>query len=210
MMAEDQDKVERKAERKAQRKAQRKAERKAQRGVEKAKPAAAKAVASPRQTPRRSPRLEAQAAALAAVPTLALEATADAPVFSRFSDAPFAKPLLAELAAAGFSAPTPIQARAWPLCLSGSDLIAIAKTGSGKTLAFALPMLHQLAAGKDAPMAPRGLVLSPTRELALQIHAEVARFGKPLGLGAAVVYGGAPSGPQKKALREAPAVLVAT
>jgi ATP-dependent RNA helicase DDX5/DBP2 len=84
---------------------------------------------------------------------------------------------------AGFSAPTPIQAQAWPIALSGRDLVAIAKTGSGKTCGFLLPgMLHIQATRKDPRMGPSLLVLAPTRELAVQIKTEADKFGKSSGI----------------------------
>ena len=98
----------------------------------------------------------------------------------------------------------------------GSDLVAVAKTGSGKTLAFVLPLLHRLSsapasAAVSGGAAPRALVLSPTRELASQIHVDAARFGKLIGHTTAVVYGGTPlreSMAELKARR--PALVVAT
>src|SRR5690606_15246784 len=88
----------------------------------------------------------------------------------------------------GYAAPTPIQRAAIPLILSGGDLLAAAQTGSGKTAAFALPILHRLAvadgnaAGAGARAAPRALVLVPTRELAAQVGASFARYGRALPL----------------------------
>ena len=84
---------------------------------------------------------------------------------------------------AGFAAPTPIQAQAWPIALSGRDLVAIAKTGSGKTCGFLLPgMLHIQETRKDPRMGPTLLVLAPTRELAVQIKAEADKFGRSSGI----------------------------
>ena len=103
--------------------------------------------------------------------------------FTSFSDAPFAKPIQQALHDAGFSNPSPIQARAWPVALAGKDLIAVAKTGSGKTLGFLLPIFHKISTNiTNAPSnssvpSPTCLVLSPTRELAIQIHGECIKFG---------------------------------
>jgi ATP-dependent RNA helicase DDX5/DBP2 len=81
-------------------------------------------------------------------------------------------PVTQQIRRAGFKAPTPIQGQAWPIALSGRDLVAIAKTGSGKTCGFLLPgMLHIQATRKDARMGPTLLVLAPTRELAVQVSA---------------------------------------
>lgn len=84
---------------------------------------------------------------------------------------------------AGFPSPTPIQAQAWPVALSGRDLVAIAKTGSGKTCAFLIPgMIHIKETRKDPRMGPTLLVLAPTRELANQIKTEADKFGRSSGL----------------------------
>lgn len=84
---------------------------------------------------------------------------------------------------AGFKSPTPIQAQAWPIALSGRDIVAIAKTGSGKTCGFLLPgMLHIQATRKDARNGPTLLVLAPTRELAMQIKTEADKFGRSSGI----------------------------
>lgn len=80
---------------------------------------------------------------------------------------------------AGFKAPTPIQAQAWPIAMTGRDLVAIAKTGSGKTCGFLLPAIMHIKAGRNDPrMGPTALVLAPTRELAVQIQQEANKFGR--------------------------------
>jgi ATP-dependent RNA helicase RhlE len=104
-----------------------------------------------------------------------------------------------------FSAPTPIQLKAIPVAMEGKDLIGIAQTGTGKTLAFGVPMLQRLAQVKG-----RGLVLLPTRELALQVDAMLHTVGKPVGLRTAVLIGGASMYNQIKALGKNPHVLIAT
>ena len=84
---------------------------------------------------------------------------------------------------AGYKAPTPIQAQAWPIALQGRDLVAIAKTGSGKTCGFLLPgFLHVNAVRPDPRMGPSMLVLAPTRELAVQIKEEADKFGRSAGI----------------------------
>ncbi|KAJ2820968.1 pre-mRNA processing RNA-helicase [Coemansia erecta] len=92
----------------------------------------------------------------------------------------------------GFEKPTPIQAQAVPAILSGRDMIGVAKTGSGKTLAFILPMLRHIKAQRPLAQGegPIGLVMTPTRELAVQIHRECKPFLRPLGLRAVCAYGG--------------------
>jgi len=111
---------------------------------------------------------------------------------------------------ASFSAPTPIQAAAWPYLFSGRDVIGVAETGSGKTLAFGLPCVRHIAGLPAAQRAGvRALIVSPTRELALQIHAQLAKLAAPAGLRVACVYGGVAKDAQRAALRAA-AIVVAT
>ncbi len=95
----------------------------------------------------------------------------------------------------GFTQPTPIQKQAIPAAMGGRDLLACAATGSGKTAAFLLPIMHQLV---DRPRGTtRALVLAPTRELALQILADLKDLGTHTGLTAAAVHGGVGMGPQE-------------
>ena len=104
--------------------------------------------------------------------------------------------------------PTPIQAALIPTALAGRDAIALAQTGTGKTLAFGLPSLTRLAAGpKRRNMM---LVLTPTRELAVQVHGVLEEFGKPLHIHAACLYGGVGIEPQSRKLRKGCEVIVAT
>ncbi len=129
-----------------------------------------------------------------------------------FTDLGLAAPLLRALDEAGYTTPTPIQAQAIPTVLAGQDLLGIAQTGTGKTAAFSLPILHTLNAKGGRP--PRGgcraLVLSPTRELCSQIAENVRIYGGHLGLSVAVVFGGVPHGPQRRALSQGVDILVAT
>ena len=137
-----------------------------------------------------------------------------APVM-RFKDVPFPK-LAAPLAAAGFTAPSPIQALAWPIACGAPprDLIAVAKTGSGKTLGFLLPAFKHLADARPYPNRgdpPKVLCLAPTRELAVQIHDEAVKFGKgSCGVRSVVCFGGAPKSQQIRQLQAGADVLVAT
>lgn len=84
-----------------------------------------------------------------------------------------------QMRAAGFAAPTPIQAQTWPIALQGKDIVAIAKTGSGKTLGYLIPaFLHLRRLRNNAQNGPSVLVLAPTRELATQIQDEAIKFGR--------------------------------
>ncbi len=121
--------------------------------------------------------------------------------------------LLRALAEQGYDAPTPIQAAAIPPALEGRDLLAGAQTGTGKTAAFSLPLLDRLyvAERRQAqPKMPRALVLTPTRELAAQVHESVRAYGKHLGVRATTIFGGVGMQPQVEALRRGVEILVAT
>ncbi|KAJ2833278.1 pre-mRNA processing RNA-helicase [Coemansia furcata] len=112
----------------------------------------------------------------------------------------------------GFEKPTPVQAQSVPAILSGRDVIGVAKTGSGKTLAFILPMLRHIKAQRPlaAGEGPIGLVMTPTRELAVQIHRECRPFLKPLGLRAVCAYGGSPIKDQIGELKRGAEIVVCT
>ncbi len=101
--------------------------------------------------------------------------------------------------------PTPIQHKAIPHAIEGKDVIGVAQTGTGKTFAFGIPMLQHIMVTKG-----RGLVVLPTRELALQVEEALQKVGKTLGLRTAVLIGGASMGPQLGALRRDPHIIVAT
>lgn len=124
---------------------------------------------------------------------------------SGFSSLGIAPKLLAILQAQKYLQPTPIQAQAIPVALTGSDVVGIAQTGTGKTLAFGIPMIQRLA--RDSG---QGLILVPTRELALQVDETLQKIGRPIGLKTAVVIGGANMNQQKDALRRSPHVIIAT
>ena len=113
--------------------------------------------------------------------------------------------LLSAIARLKFTIPTPIQRRSIPVGIEGKDLIAIAQTGTGKTLAFGVPMMQRLAQLKGC-----GLVLLPTRELAIQVDEQIMAVGRSSGLRTAVLIGGAPEGPQKRALEKQPRIIIAT
>jgi ATP-dependent RNA helicase DeaD len=130
-----------------------------------------------------------------------------------FADLPLRAELLAVVAGLGYTQPSPVQAEAIAPLVEGRDLIGQAATGTGKTAAFALPMLERLAEFRPERRrgdAPFGMVLTPTRELALQVSEAVARYGAGLRARVVTVYGGAPVGPQWKALQEGVDVVVAT
>ena len=116
--------------------------------------------------------------------------------------------ILAALTAVGYEEPSPIQAQAIPMILAGHDMIGQAQTGTGKTAAFALPILSKIDPAKREPQA---LILAPTRELALQVATAFETYSKQMpGLNVVAVYGGAPMGPQLKAIRMGAQVIVAT
>jgi len=129
-----------------------------------------------------------------------------------FSELDLVEPIQRALHAENYERPTPIQAQAIPHLLAGRDLLGIAQTGTGKTAAFALPILQRLAANRvPAPhKSMRALVLTPTRELALQIADSFRGYGRHLGLRTAVIFGGVSQGPQVDALRRGTDIVVAT
>lgn len=119
--------------------------------------------------------------------------------------------LLRAVAHSGYTTPTPIQAKAIPAILSGDDVMAAAQTGTGKTAGFVLPMLQQLGSrAKANPGRARALILTPTRELAAQVHQSILTYGKHEKLTSAVVFGGVNINPQLRALRHGVDLLVAT
>jgi len=108
-----------------------------------------------------------------------------------------------------YKSPTPIQAAAWPYLLSGRDTIGVAETGSGKTIAFGLPCVQHVAAKQTPSKAIRACIVSPTRELALQIHEQITKICQPLHLKATCVYGGVDKNAQRQTLTGA-SIIVAT
>ena len=117
------------------------------------------------------------------------------------------------LARLGYSTPTPVQVKSIPIVLTGRDLLAKAQTGTGKTAAFGLPMIDRLLVrgGAAAGMRkPRGLVLVPTRELALQVHKSLSTYGVPANLRVTAIFGGVSIVPQKKELLRGTDIIVAT
>ena len=142
-----------------------------------------------------------------------------------FDDLGLTPELLRAVAAQGYTEPTPVQAESIPIVLAGRDLLAGAQTGTGKTAAFVLPVLQLLNASRPAPRPlpignsrPRGatglpircLVLTPTRELALQVEESVRTYGASRPIRSTTIYGGVGFEPQVRALRAGPEIVVAT
>jgi ATP-dependent RNA helicase RhlE len=120
--------------------------------------------------------------------------------------------LLRAVAQQGYTEPTPVQQQAIPLVLEGRDVLAGAQTGTGKTAAFVLPMLQRLHASRQAggPRVVRALILTPTRELALQVEESVRTYGAQNPIRSTTIYGGVGFDPQVRALRGGPEIVVAT
>jgi ATP-dependent RNA helicase RhlE len=130
---------------------------------------------------------------------------------ARFADLRLSEPLLRALEDEGYIAPTPIQQAAIPAALAGKDLIATAQTGTGKTAAFALPILARLARRERRAQHGIGaVILTPTRELALQIDESFRAYGRHLNLVTGVLLGGVSSDPQIRRLRGGVDILIAT
>src|SRR5690606_20362832 len=122
------------------------------------------------------------------------------------------EPILNALKQEGYTSPTPIQKEAIPIVLNGTDLLGCAQTGTGKTAAFAVPILqllsHTKQYGRVKPI--RSLIVTPTRELAIQIEESFTAYGKHTGLSSTVVFGGVNQNKQVTALRAGVDVLIAT
>lgn len=123
------------------------------------------------------------------------------------------EPILKALNTEGYTTPTPIQEQAIPIVLQGKDLLGCAQTGTGKTAAFAIPILQILHNNRQAGSTHKGikaLILTPTRELAIQIDESFAAYGKFLNMKHLVIFGGVSQGPQTNALRNGVDILIAT
>jgi ATP-dependent RNA helicase RhlE len=129
-----------------------------------------------------------------------------------FSDLGLIEPLVRAVAAEGYDTPTPVQAAAIPVAVRGRDVLGVAQTGTGKTAAFTLPILQLIDASRErtAPHAPRALILTPTRELAIQIGESIRTYGRYLRVSHTVVFGGVGQNPQVSAMRRGVDILVAT
>ena len=125
-----------------------------------------------------------------------------------FRDFEIPSPCLKVLDQQGIDKPTPIQEKTFDPALDGEDILGIAQTGTGKTLAFGLPSICELSRHKPGPS--RMLVLSPTRELALQIHEVIEPLAKAMKLRSTCIYGGVGMQPQINALRRGQDIIIAT
>ena len=133
----------------------------------------------------------------------------------KFEDLGLLPELLAAVTDAGYSEPTPIQAQAIPVILAGKDILGGAQTGTGKTAGFTLPMLQRLARHASSSSSParhpvRALILTPTRELAMQVYESVKTYSKHLPLRSICLYGGVDIKPQIAELRQGREIIVAT
>ncbi|MCP4978670.1 MAG: DEAD/DEAH box helicase [Maribacter sp.] len=130
-----------------------------------------------------------------------------------FNDLGIIEPILRALEQEGYTRPTPIQEQAVPILLSGKDLLGVAQTGTGKTAAFAVPILQHIYNDRQSQGRQRkikALVVTPTRELAIQIGESFTAYGKFTGIRNTVVFGGVKQGKQIQALRNGVEVLIAT
>ncbi|QNK78969.1 DEAD/DEAH box helicase [Winogradskyella sp. PAMC22761] len=129
-----------------------------------------------------------------------------------FKSLGLSEPILKAIQKKGYETPSPIQAKAIPLVLEGKDVLASAQTGTGKTAGFTLPLLHNLSTnGSEQRHRPiRALVLTPTRELAAQVHANVKEYSEFLNIRSTVIFGGVNQKPQVNKLSQGIDVLVAT
>ena len=139
--------------------------------------------------------------------TTETEVEIEEPGAESFSSLGLSEEVMRAVSDAGYSIPTPIQREAIPLILRGRDVIGLAQTGTGKTAAFTLPLVNRLIGG---PRRTRALVLTPTRELCMQVEESIHRYARHSQLAVAAVYGGVPLEPQTKALRRGVDVIVAT
>ena len=127
-----------------------------------------------------------------------------------FRDLGLTAPILKALTQEGYTDPTPIQRKAIPPALAGRDVLGCAQTGTGKTCAFAAPILQRLGGRVPRPRVIRALILTPTRELAIQIQDSFVAYGRNLPLRSAVIFGGVGQQPQVDAIRRGLDILVAT
>ena len=129
---------------------------------------------------------------------------------SSFASLGVAPELVASLASGGITEPFPIQAATLPDSLAGRDLLGRGRTGSGKTVAFALPLVSALSGRRSSARRPRGLVLVPTRELAVQVDETIAPLAAAMGLRTRTIFGGVGQNPQVQALAKGVDIIVAT
>ena len=151
----------------------------------------------------------------AAEPAAKVETTSMPRADTTFASLNLAEPILRAVTEAGYVKPTPIQAQAIPIVMSGLDVMGGAQTGTGKTAAFTLPILNRMLNHANSSPSParhpvRALMLAPTRELAIQIEESVETYAKHTGLRSTVVFGGVDIKEQKAAVRAGVEILVAT
>ncbi|MEO9140073.1 MAG: DEAD/DEAH box helicase, partial [Jatrophihabitans sp.] len=127
-----------------------------------------------------------------------------------FAELGLPAPIVKALTRGGIATPFPIQAATIPDALTGRDLLGRAATGSGKTLAFGLPLITRLSGATSAPRRPRGLVLVPTRELAMQVTDALSPLASSMNLSVRLVAGGLPINKQIQSLERGVDILVAT
>ncbi len=138
---------------------------------------------------------------------LDLSSEADSPDVPTFAQLGLSATVLEAVRDAGYHKPTPIQAEAIPLVRKGRDIMGLAQTGTGKTAAFTLPIVDRLI---DGPRRTRALVLTPTRELCVQVEESVRKYARHAEVSVASVYGGVPLEPQERQLRGGVDIVVAT
>jgi ATP-dependent RNA helicase RhlE len=141
-----------------------------------------------------------------ATSTIDMEQAAE-PETASFDTLGLTEDVLKAVRDAGYTTPTPIQAQAIPLVLKGRDVMGLAQTGTGKTAAFTLPIVDRLI---DGPKRTRALVLTPTRELCVQVEESVQKYARHSELTVVSVYGGVPLDPQQRKLRDGVDIVVAT
>ena len=129
---------------------------------------------------------------------------------SGFTSLGLSPSLVATLSGLGYEEPTPVQREAIPLIASGRDLLAQASTGTGKTAAFALPMIQRLVDEDEARGSIRGVVLVPTRELAMQVSEAIHKYARGTGMNVVPLYGGASMQQQIRSLSRRADIAVAT
>jgi ATP-dependent RNA helicase RhlE len=128
-----------------------------------------------------------------------------------FKDLGLSEPLLKAISKKGYTTPSPIQEKAIPPVMEGRDVLASAQTGTGKTAGFTLPLLHYLSENPKEKFRPiRALILTPTRELAAQVHESVREYSEFLEIRSTVIFGGVNQKPQAAAIRRGVDILVAT
>jgi ATP-dependent RNA helicase RhlE len=128
----------------------------------------------------------------------------------KFTELHLIEPILKAVEEQGYTTPTPIQAKAIPELLKGKDVIGCAQTGTGKTAAFSIPILQNLSKNASQNRNIKALILTPTRELAIQIEENIKAYGKYLSLKHLVIFGGVKQGSQEEQLRKGVDILVAT